>query len=112
MSNYEVVDGDNLPGIADLHLLIMCHILIPDGTGLPELLITLFLLMRLKCSDKCVMALLRILVDTSVHLCVLENNNFTNYVGLQVVSATHPCLLHLHHLLIAGETCFWVICPI
>ena len=90
----------------------MCNILIPDSAGLPELLITFLLLMRLKCGDKGVMALLRILVDTSMYLCVLENNNFTNYVGLQVVSSTHPCLLHLHHLLVAGETCFWVICPI
>ena len=73
----------------------MCNILIPDSTGLPELLITFLLLMGLKCGDKGVMALLRILVDTSVHLCVLENDNFRNYmldckllVQLTLVSCT------------------------
>ena len=90
----------------------MCNILIPNSTGLPELLITFLLLMGLKCGDKGVMALLRILVDTSMYLCVLENNNSTNYVRLQVVSSTHPCLLYLHHLLVAGETCVGVISSI
>ena len=73
----------------------MCNILIPDSTGLPELLITFLLLMRLKCGDKGVMALLRILMDTSMHLCVLENDNFRNYmldckllVQLTLVSCT------------------------
>ena len=47
-----------VPGVADLDLLVERHVFVPDGAGLPELLITLFLLMRLKCGDKGVMALL------------------------------------------------------
>ena len=61
-----------VPGVADLDLLIERHVLVPDGAGLPELLVALLLLMGLVRGDEGVVALLGVAVDTRVHLRVLE----------------------------------------
>ena len=64
-----------VPGVADLHLLVERHVLVPDGAGLPELLVALLLLMGLVRGDEGVVALLGVAVDTRVHLRVLEQGN-------------------------------------
>ena len=61
-----------VPGVADLDLLVERHVLVPDGAGLPELLVALLLLMGLVRGDEGVVALLGVAVDTRVHLRVLE----------------------------------------
>ena len=52
----------------------MCNILIPNSTGLPELLVALLLLMGLVRGDEGVVALLGVALDTRVHLRVLEQS--------------------------------------
>ena len=61
-----------VPGVADLDLLVERHVFVPDGAGLPELLVALLLLMGLVRGDEGVVALLGVAVDTRVHLRVLE----------------------------------------